>query len=182
MDYPAIANKLAHYDALTFGVIPHYEYLVYLRHHGFPSPLLDWSRSPFVAAFFACSQPIGDRVAIFVYQERAGVGKLTSSSEPQLHVQGPNVKSHPRHFLQQGEYTVCVQFQNDRWELARHSDVFALGRRGQDGLWKLTLPRTESAVAMARLREYNITAFSLFQSEEALLQSLARELLPSEQR
>jgi FRG domain len=30
-----------------------YSYMVYLRHHGFPSPLLDWSRSPYVAAFFA---------------------------------------------------------------------------------------------------------------------------------
>ncbi len=27
-----------------------YEYMAYLRHHGFPSPLLDWSRSPYVAA------------------------------------------------------------------------------------------------------------------------------------
>ena len=27
--------------------IPHFEYWAYLRHHGFPSPLLDWSKSPF---------------------------------------------------------------------------------------------------------------------------------------
>jgi hypothetical protein len=30
-----------------------YDYMAHLRHNGFPSPLLDWTRSPYVAAFFA---------------------------------------------------------------------------------------------------------------------------------
>jgi len=28
------------------GPPPGYEFMIYLRHYGFPSPLLDWSRSP----------------------------------------------------------------------------------------------------------------------------------------
>ena len=178
IDYPSIKNSLADYDSLSFKTIPHYDYLIYLRHHGFPSPLLDWSRSLYIAAFFACNQPVGDRVAIFVYQERTDVGKLMSSVEPQLKVLGPNVRSHPRHFLQQGEYTACVQYTDRQWQLGRHAAVFELNRIGQDRLWKLTLPRSEASRIMSKLEEYNITAFSLFQTEESLLQSLARSHLP----
>src|SRR2546423_481432 len=40
-------------DEGNVGPPPGYELMIYLRHHDFPSPLLDWSRSPYVAAFFA---------------------------------------------------------------------------------------------------------------------------------
>ena len=30
-----------------------YEFMAYLRHNEFPSPLIDWTKSPYIAAYFA---------------------------------------------------------------------------------------------------------------------------------
>src|SRR5579871_975887 len=48
-------DRMRDADAGVFfkAQFPGYDYMAYLRHHGFPSPLLDWTRSPYVAAFFA---------------------------------------------------------------------------------------------------------------------------------
>lgn len=59
----------------AFGCSPEYQstysYMTYLRHFGFPSPFLDWSGSPYVAAFFAFRQPsrCNTDVAIYAYLE-----------------------------------------------------------------------------------------------------------------
>ena len=177
LDYPTVQTQLSDYDTLRNAQLPAYDYLVYLRHHGFPSPLLDWSRSLYIAAYFAFHEPKGKNVAISVFQEYAGGGKSRSSGEPQIIGMGPNVRSHPRHFLQQGEYTMCCQFKDGDWHFASHSDVFAKKEQQQDRLWKFTIPATQAPAVMKRLSEYNINAYSLFQSEESLLKTLANQLL-----
>ena len=166
------------YDNLKLTDFPGYEFLIYLRHHGFPSPLLDWTRSLYVAAYFAIEEAKRERFAIFIFWEDTGVGKSSGSSEAQIKSFGPYVRSHARHFNQQSAYTVCAQFCEDQWWYTKYAQIPSSYELSlQDKLYKLTVPATEREKALAHLDAMNINALSLFQSEESLMRTLAiREL------
>lgn len=179
-DFTQMLEWTKHANSPWLSVIPGYDYLVYLRHHGFPSPLLDWSRSPYVAAFFAYRSVGIDDVTIFALLEQTGRGKTAMGGTPVIHTQGPYVTAHARHVLQQCEYTICTSYTDSEALIANHEDVFARDDKEQDVLWKFILPSTLRAQVLQRLDRYNLNAFSLFQSEEALLETAAlREIVLS---
>lgn len=153
-----------------------YEFLVHLRHFGFPSPLLDWTRSPYIAAFFAfsgCTPADNTRIAIFAFREYAGSGKIGLVGAPAINTHGSNIRSHRRHFIQQSEYTTCVEMKGKTWHYADHESIVSRNSENQDIFWKITLPAAERFKVLHILDRHNLNEHSLYGSEESLMSTIA---------
>lgn len=160
------------------------EFYVYLRHTGFPSPLLDWTRSPYIAAFFAFNEDKKVNPTIFMYNEDMGGGKAGNLNEATICSMGPNVTTHKRHHLQQCEYTYCIKEINDTRCYTSHEDAFFISETesifdpdysNQDYCEKYTLSYGQRANFLSKLNSMNINAYSLFETEEGLMNKLAIE-------
>lgn len=157
-----------------------YELMVYLRHHGFPTPLLDWSRSLYVALFFALSdQPRDENAALFMYIEHLGNDdKGGVVGAPEISTIGQYVTAHKRHWIQQSDYTACVAKQDDVWVYHPHEGAFGGPSGESDRLVKVEIIPSARVQILRQLDSMNINAFSLYGTEEAMMKTLAfRELL-----
>jgi len=114
---------------------------------------------------------------MYLYSDSPEGYRADSSAEPWIQRTGPYVSTHRRHFLQQSDYTLCMNFHENAWYFAGHTEVFGRGDIHQDLLWKFNIPWTERLKVLKLLDDYNLNALSLFDSEEALMETMAlREL------
>ena len=179
VDISEVESKL---DSGAFMIsLPYYHFWAYLRHHKFPSPLLDWTLSPYIAAFFAFEENIREErdcigekeAAIFAFIEMPGKMKIQQTG-PEIDILKPNIRTHKRHFLQQSSYTICTEYgKKPPSQFICHEEVFVKDKPYQDILIKICIPRTERKKILSYLDEVNINHWSLFQTEEALMQTLA---------
>ncbi len=170
-----------------------YEFMAYLRHDGFPSPLIDWTKSPYIAAFFAFRDiyseanhkkddvfaaecPVLRDICTKYVSIFCGLWNLQCGDKSHIYTLGHTIATHRNHYLQQSEYSICVREGNKNIYFANHEDIEENEEEGV--LIKYNIPVSEQQKVLRKLDSMNITAYSLFGSEPSLMETLAlREIV-----
>ena len=160
-----------------------------MQHHGAPTRLLDWSTSPYVAAYFAVNQhETGEDGALWCFCANALQNQFTQAHDPLPAFEDPtapqaydqkleelqttdavlpisfNYATSERVVAQQGKFTMAFA------PLMNH--CARIERLEKKFLKKIIIPGSCKREILLRLRDINITAASLFPGVDGLGRSI----------
>ncbi len=148
---------------------PDFCYMTYLRHQEFPSPLLDWTFNPYIAAFFAFKKTDDETkyVSIYILQEWVVGDNYVSTWTPNFYILKENPSTNMRHLKQKSQYTIYTYQEDDELiYYTPHDKITDHKEYVPNMLLKFNIPSTERPNVSKKLDTLNINYLSLFGSEE----------------
>ncbi|MFG1485119.1 FRG domain-containing protein [Halobacteriovorax sp. RZ-1] len=148
-------------------------FMAYLQHHGFPTPLLDWTLSPYVAAFFAFkgvddSNPQSDEVAIYIFNHSLWLNDWSqvydqNHVDPHVSIVKPKSLGNSRQIKQQGFFYTWTNIEDIEGHIQSLEKT-----KGYNYLEKYCISVKERNFVMAELEAMGITDYSLFGTLDSL--------------
>ncbi len=144
--------------------------LAFLQHHCFPTPLLDWTYSPYIATYFAftnlCnSNNDSDTVSVFLFDAEHWLKNYKQiydykSSEKHVSILQPPFSGNHKYMIQQGVFTFTNVV-----DITKH---IRLNEKKEQYLFEWKFSKKDRPYIMKELDLMNINAMTLFPSVEGM--------------